>query len=182
MLPRQDKKFAHPGEAPGHTGKRKSESSHACSVTPRKSVRGDQFLGPPEAKALNGNLKTNPHRTLNLFKLAPISPQPRRTKEDGSFHTPCTFGADKAQAILSETPTVVEGFAVYAQLYCRLQSRARFSQNLVTTTDFACARSAFDLHVTFSIRFAERNAQSGHASRRAKSESGRHHKALNRMT
>ena len=108
MLPRQDKKFAHPGEAPGHTGKRKSESSHACSVTPRKSVRGDQFLGPPEAKALNGNLKTNPHRTLNLFKLAPISPQPRRTKEDGSFHTLCTFDADRFGNLIFQTPTAIE--------------------------------------------------------------------------
>lgn len=113
MLPRQDKKFAHPGEAPGHTAKRKSESSHACSVTPRKSFRGDQFLRPPKAKALNGNLKTNPHRTLNLFKLAPIYPPLRRTKEDGSFHTPCTFGADKPRAILSETPTVIENYPVH---------------------------------------------------------------------
>jgi hypothetical protein len=67
MLPHQDKKFAHPGEAPGHTGKRKSESPYVCSMPSLMLVRVDWFLCCPEAKPLNGHIKTNPYRTPDLF-------------------------------------------------------------------------------------------------------------------
>ena len=105
MLPHQDKKFAHPGEASGHTGKRKSESPHACSMPSLKLVRVDWLLSCPESKTLKEHRKTNPHRTPDLFQLAPMSPLLRRTKGDVSFHTPCTFDADRSRAILSQTPT-----------------------------------------------------------------------------
>jgi hypothetical protein len=106
MLPHQDKKFAHPGEASGHTGKRKSESPHACSMPSLKSVTVDRFSPRAEAKPLKANTKTNPHRTPDLYRLSPMLPLIGRTKGDVSFHTLCTFDADKSRAILSETPTV----------------------------------------------------------------------------
>ena len=99
MLPHQDKKFAHPGEAPGHTGKRKSESPHACSILSLMLVRADRFLSRPEAKPLNGRTKIDPYRTPDLFLLAPFLPPVRRTKGDVSYHTPCTFDADRPPTI-----------------------------------------------------------------------------------
>jgi hypothetical protein len=92
--------FAHPGEAPGHTGKRKSESPRARSILSLKLVREDWFLCCPEAKPLNGQLKTNPHQTPGLFQLAPFLSPVRRTKGDVSYHTPCTFDADRSRSDL----------------------------------------------------------------------------------
>lgn len=108
MLPRQDKKFAHPGEASGHTGKRESENPHACSVTPLSLFRVDQFLCRPWDNSLNRQIKTNPHRTPDLFKLAPFLPPVRRTKRDVSFHTPCTFDADRSADLIFQTPPIIE--------------------------------------------------------------------------
>jgi len=53
-----------------------------------KLVRVDWLLSCPESKTLKEHRKTNPHRTLDLFQLAPMSPLLRRTKGDVSFHTP----------------------------------------------------------------------------------------------
>jgi len=51
-----------------------------------KLVRVDWLLSCPESKTLKEHRKTNPHRTLDLFQLAPMSPLLRRTKGDVSFH------------------------------------------------------------------------------------------------
>lgn len=99
--------------------------------------------------------------------------------EGKGVHTLCTFGADKPQAILSETPTVVDIFAVYARHSWRLQICASFSGNSVTTADVARMRSSLGFEVSFSTRTTKRNTQSRHATRRSKSECSRHHKALN---
>jgi hypothetical protein len=65
-----------------------------------KPVRVDQLSDHPGDKSLKANTKTNPHQTLDLFRLVPMVPLMSRTKGDVSFHTPCTFDADTSRGDL----------------------------------------------------------------------------------